>query len=429
MAGEAMPDKLDGKAAAVTGAATGIGQAFARRLAEDGANIVIADISPTEDTMRLVESAGRQGLACRCDVTSPDDVANLAAQVRERFGGCNILVNSILSRTPKMALVRRSLLHCSMIALLASAVAGANAQTVGFPNRPVQIVLDAATGASPDVGLRFVAEELSRIWGQQVVAVNRPGAGGSLAVRAVANAAPDGYTLYQAVLSTFAPLQPVAPHVPVQVPQDFLPVGFVTEIPMFIAASPTLGISSMPELIALAKQRPGTISYAVTGVGRLTHLTGELLQQQAGIKLFPVPYKGGPAQAFGDVTSGRVDLVIDGYSSLAGAVNSGSLKLLAVCLDKRLPDFPDLPTVAEALPGFRATGWAVLLAPLGTPEPIVRKISEDLYKVTSEPGLQKRLATLGTNSNPMTASETTNFITTQQQLWEPILSAIRAQKP
>jgi tripartite-type tricarboxylate transporter receptor subunit TctC len=290
-------------------------------------------------------------------------------------------------------------------------------------------VLDAASGASPDVGLRFVAEGLSRIWNQQVVAVNRPGAGGSLAVRAVASAAPDGYTLYQAVLSTFAPLQPIAPYVPVHVPRDFLPVGFVTEIPMFIAASPSLGISSLPELIKLAKQQPGKVSYAVTGVGRLTHLTGELLQKQAGIKLFPVPYKGGPAQAFGDVTSGRVDLVIDGYSSLAGAVSSGSLKLLAVALDKRSPEFPDLPTVSEVVPGFRATGWAVLLAPLGTPESIVRKINEDLNKVTSEAELQKRLATLGSSTNLMTPSETANFIARQQQLWEPVLSAIRAQTP
>jgi tripartite-type tricarboxylate transporter receptor subunit TctC len=128
------------------------------------------------------------------------------------------------------------------------------------------------------------------------------------------------------------------------------------------------------------------------------------------------------------VTSGRVDLVIDDYSSLAGAVNSGSLKLLAVALDKRLPEFPDLPTVAEVLPGFRATGWAVLLAPLGTPEPIIRKVSEDLKKVASEPELQQRLSTLGSSTNPMTPSETANFITKQQQLWEPTLSAIRAHK-
>ncbi len=122
-------------------------------------------------------------------------------------------------------------------------------------------------------------------------------------------------------------------------------------------------------------------------MGRLTHLTGVLIEKETGIKLLSVPYKGGPAQAFADVTSGRVGLVVDGYSSLAGAASAGSIKLLAVALDKRLADFPDVPTVAATIPGFRATGWAVLLAPPGTPEAIVRKISEDLIKVSAEPEL------------------------------------------
>lgn len=328
-------------------------------------------------------------------------------------------------------------LHSSLRALSASTllasifvtavVAQAEAQTDRYPNRPVQIVLDAAVGASPDVGLRLIADGLSQMWGQQVVAVNRPGGGGSLAARAVATADPDGYTLYQAVMSSFVALNAVPPVIPINVPKDFIPVGFVTEIPMFIAASSRLGISSLPELIALAKKNPGKVSSAVTGVGRLTHLTGVLMESETGIKLLSVPYKGGPAQAFADVTSGRVDLVVDGYSSLAGAVSSGSLKILAVALDKRLPDFPDVPTVAETIPGFRATGWAVLLAPPGTPEPIVRKISEDLAKVSSQSDLQQRLMKLGAKTNPSTPEETAEFIRQQQKIWEPVLQAIRAE--
>lgn len=312
--------------------------------------------------------------------------------------------------------------------LLIAALITAEAQTARYPERPVQIILDAAVGASPDVGLRLVADGLSQLWGQQVVAVNRPGGGGSIAARSVATAEPDGYTLYQAVMSSFVALHSVPPVIPINVPRDFVPVGFVTEIPMFIAASSTLSVSSLPELIALAKKNPGKVSSAVTGVGRLTHLTGVLLENETGIKLLSVPYKGGPAQAFADVTSGRVGLVVDGYSSLAGAVSSGSLKILAVALDKRLPDFPNVPTVAETIPGFRATGWAVLLAPAGTPEPIVRKISEDLAKVSAQPELQQRLVKLGARINPMTPEETAAFIAQQQKTWEPVLQAIRAQE-
>jgi tripartite-type tricarboxylate transporter receptor subunit TctC len=258
--------------------------------------------------------------------------------------------------------------------------------------------------------------------------VNRPGAGGSIAARAASEAAPDGYTLYQPVLSTFVSLRPAAPNVPLHLPKDFLPIGFVTENPMFFAVSPSLGVSSLPELIALAKKRPGEISYATTGVGRLTHLAGELLQHQADIKLLLVPYTGGPAHAFSDVATGRVGMIIEGYSGIAGAARSGSVKLIAVASAKRLAEFPDLPTVSETIPGFQATGWAVLVAPLGTSGAIVSKVSEDLRKVVLEPELEKKLATLGSYTRAMSAAEATAFVHQQQQMWQPVLGAI-AKKP
>jgi tripartite-type tricarboxylate transporter receptor subunit TctC len=138
--------------------------------------------------------------------------------------------------------------------LAVAAVGEADAQTGAYPNKPVQIITDSAAGSTPDVALRIVADGLTQVWKQQVLVNNHPGAGGSLAVRLAAAAAPDGYTLYQPVLSTFVSLRPPAPNVPVRVPQDFLPIGFVTENPMFIAVAPSLGISSLPELIARAKK-------------------------------------------------------------------------------------------------------------------------------------------------------------------------------
>jgi tripartite-type tricarboxylate transporter receptor subunit TctC len=309
-------------------------------------------------------------------------------------------------------------------ALVVSAVAKGEAQTESYPNKPVQIIADSAAGSTPDVALRFTAERLTQIWGQQILVVNRPGAGGSVAARAAAEAAPDGYTLYQPVLSTFVALHPAASNVPLHVPKDFLPIGFVTENPMFIAVSPSLGVSTLPELIALAKKRPGQVSYATTGVGRLTHLTGELLQHQAGIKLLLVPYTGGPAHAFSDVATGRVNMIIEGYSGIAGAARSGSVKLIAVASAKRLAEFPEVPTAAETIPGFSATGWAILVAPLGTPNAIINKVSDDLRKVTSEPELQQKLAKLGSYARPMSANEATDFAHAQQNMWNPVLKEI-----
>ncbi|HEY7244986.1 MAG TPA: tripartite tricarboxylate transporter substrate binding protein [Xanthobacteraceae bacterium] len=291
----------------------------------------------------------------------------------------------------------------------------------------MQIIEDSAAGSTPDVALRFVADDLSKLWGQQVVAVNRPGAGGSVAARGASEAAPDGYTLYQPVSSTFVALHPAAPNVPLKVPRDFLPIGFVAENPMFIAASPSLHIKTLPDLLALAAKRPGEISYATTGVGRLTHLTGELLQHEAHIKLELVPYVGGPAQAISDVATGRVGIIIEGYSGIAGAVRSGSVNLIAVASAKRLADFPDVPTVAESIPNFLATGWGVLVAPLHTPEAIISKVSADLRQVTSQSDLQKKLAKLGSYTRPMTPAEATAFVHEQQSIWNPVLADI-AQK-
>lgn len=313
--------------------------------------------------------------------------------------------------------------------LMLPALVGANAQTTPYPNKPVQIIADSSAGSTPDVALRFVAERLTQLWRQQILVVNKPGAGGSVAARAAADATPDGYTLYQPVLSTFVSLHPAAANVPLHVPKDFLPIGFVAENPMFIAVAPSLGVNTLPELIELAKKRPGEITYATTGVGRLTHLTGELLQHEAKIKLLLVPYTGGPAHATSDVTTGRVNLIIEGYSGIAGAVRAGAVKLIATAAAKRLQEFPDVPTVSETIPGFVATGWAVLVAPLGTPQAIISKVSDDLHKVSGEPELTKKLATLGSYTNPMTVQQAQDFVHKQQATWQPVLDDIRKSQP
>ncbi|HEV2625092.1 MAG TPA: tripartite tricarboxylate transporter substrate binding protein [Xanthobacteraceae bacterium] len=304
------------------------------------------------------------------------------------------------------------------------AAPAAYAQADNYPQKPVTIISDAAPGSTPDVDARFIAAGLSKAWGQQVIIINHAGANGSIAARVAAEAAPDGYTLFMPALSTFVALQSVAPNLPLKLPRDFLPIGFTAENPMFVAVTPGLGVNSLPELIALAKKQPGTISIAVTGVGRLTHLTGLLLQDRAGIQLLPVPYNGGPAAALSDVGAGRVSMIIEGYSGIVGAIKAGQVKVIAVAAAQRLPQFPDLPTVAETLPGFSATGWQVLVAPRGTPAPIISKVSVDLAKVCNDPEFQKLLSNIGSYSRAMTADQALAFVEEQQRTWLPLLEKI-----
>ena len=300
----------------------------------------------------------------------------------------------------------------------------AHAQAGNYPEKPVTILADAAPGATPDVDARFVAAGLSKVWGQQVIVINHPGANGSIAARIAADAVPDGYTLFMPALTTFAALPSVAPNLPIKLPRDFIPIGYTAENPMFFAVNPALGISTLPELIAAAKKDPGKISIAVTGVGRMTHLTGLVFQERANISLLPVPYNGGPAAAIADVASGRVSMIIEGYSGIVGAVKAGQVKLIAVASSEKLPQFPDVPTVSETIPGFAARGWQVLVAPLGTPAPIVDKISVDLAKVVSDPDFKSLLANVGSYSRAMTPEQVLAFVQNEQDTWLPVLKKI-----
>src|SRR4029077_5282336 len=184
---------------------------------------------------------------------------------------------------------------------------------------------------------------------------------------------------------TFLTLPGRAPNLPLVLPRDFIPIGFTFDQPMSIGVSPTLGVNTLPELIALAKTKPGTISYSVAGVGRMTHLTGELLQIRADIKLMMVPYTGGASQALSDIIAGRISMIVEGYAGMSGIYQAGSLKALAVGSAQRVAGVPDIPAVAEFLPGFVAAGWQVVVAPNGTPDAIVNKVSVDLRQALTKP--------------------------------------------
>jgi tripartite-type tricarboxylate transporter receptor subunit TctC len=315
---------------------------------------------------------------------------------------------------------KAAILLCS--ALWAAGAAPAEAEN--YPDRPVKIISDSAPGSAVDVTLRVIADRLSHSLGQQVLAVNHPGAGGAISARIAADAEPDGYTLFMPALSAFLAVPGKAANLPLELPRDFTPIGSVVQQPMFVAVAPSLGVTTLPQLISLASKRPGEISYAATGIGRLTHLTGELLQQRAGINLLLVPYSGGPSHALNDIIGGRIGMIIEGYPGLAGAIQAGAIKAIAVGSAQRLPDFPDLPTVAETLSGFEAVGWQGLVAPVGTPDTIVRRLGDDLRKVLDQSEVKKQLAMRGGYARPMTPSEVIAFVRGQQQKWNPILQKL-----
>jgi tripartite-type tricarboxylate transporter receptor subunit TctC len=189
---------------------------------------------------------------------------------------------------------------------------------------------------------------------------------------------------------------------------------------MLVAVSPALGVNSLGEFIALAKRRPGDIFYAANNRGSFPHLVGELFRSRAGIDLTFVPYPGAAA-GLRDMVGGRISMIVEGPSALSGALQAGSIKALAVTSAARLRDFPDLPTVAETIPGFQAVGWFALMARAGTPAHIVHKVSRDLQSVLKEPAIIERFATLGVYPRPASPVETMEFIRSEQRAWKPVI--------
>jgi tripartite-type tricarboxylate transporter receptor subunit TctC len=306
-----------------------------------------------------------------------------------------------------------------LLALVSAGIAPASSQT--YPTRSVKLVAQGAAGTGSDVIARLVTDELARMWGQQVVVLNHPGAGGSAAARVAAAAAPDGYTLYVAGISTFIAMHEMFPNLPFSIDRDFARIAMMGELPMMLAASPSLGVNTLAELIALSKTRP--ILYAGNSRGTFANLTVERLRQETGADFSFVPYPGAAA-ALQDLLGGRIAMMCEAPSAFLGPVQAGSVKLLAVASPKRLPNFPDVPTIAEAVPGFSAMAWLALLAPAGTPEPIVRKVNADLNHVLALPELTRKLHEIGTYTRLLSPAETAEFISSEQRVWMPVVRQV-----
>jgi tripartite-type tricarboxylate transporter receptor subunit TctC len=319
-------------------------------------------------------------------------------------------------------------LALSICLALAAWLTPAAAPAQSFPAAPVKIIIGVGPGSSADVIARLIADRLSRIWGQQAVVINQPGAGGAISIRAAGNAPPDGHTLFMSLASNYVLLPETQANLPFDVGRDFVPVGFIGEQPMVLAASPSLGVATLAELIALAKRRPGELNVAAGNRGSILHLTAEWLCSASGIDVTLLHYPGAP-QALADMLGGRIHATVDSRTGVADALDAGSIRPLAIFSAERLPNFPDLPRASETLPGLVASGWLALMAPPKTPEAIAGKVSADLRQVLAQADVQERLRELGTYPRPMSPVELAAFIRGQQATWKPVIEQVGLKSP
>ncbi|MDB5901530.1 MAG: bordetella uptake protein [Betaproteobacteria bacterium] len=285
---------------------------------------------------------------------------------------------------------------CSTAALfVAAAASGGAIGSSEYPARPIRMVVPFAAGGVSDITARVLASRMQESLGQRLVIDNRGGAGGMIGTDIVAKAAPDGYTLVLASNGTHA----VVPHLYKKVPydpvKDFAPIGMVSISPQVLAVNKDLPVKSVKDLIALAKAKPGALTYGSSGNGSTGHISAEMLGAMAGIQLTHVPYKSASA-AYPDVFSGRVALVFDSAYSMSQHIKADRLRALAVTTPKRAASLPDLPTMSEAgLPGYSMALWVAVFAPASTPAAIVARLNRDMNRALSTPQVREQMAQQG----------------------------------
>jgi tripartite-type tricarboxylate transporter receptor subunit TctC len=284
-----------------------------------------------------------------------------------------------------------------------------------YPAKPVRLIIPFPPGGSNDVVGRMVATKLSERLGKQVVVDNRGGAGGTIGTEAAAHAHPDGYTLL--VISIAHAVSPALYKLNYDPIKSFKPVSILATGPNVLAVSPSLGVNSVKELIALAKSKPGDIQYASAGFGSFQHLGGELFKLEAGVDMLHVPFKGG-GPAMIDVIGGHTKLLFSSLVQTTPHLKSGKLKALGTGGKTRSNVLPDVPTIAEAgVPGYEATNWWGIVAPAGTPDPIIAKLHKEIAAVQQAPEIQEQFARQGASVVQMTSPEFAAFIQSETTKW------------
>jgi tripartite-type tricarboxylate transporter receptor subunit TctC len=309
-------------------------------------------------------------------------------------------------------------LALSLLSLLALTSAAAAEE---YPTRPITLVVPYAAGGGNDIMARTAADKMSPALGQQIVIENRGGAGGSIATRQVAHAAPDGYTLGLGGTGTLAVDPTLYPNAGYDPRKDFAPIGLIGTSALVLVIHPSIPAHNVKELIAYAKANPGKLNFASAGVGSGIHLAAEYFKVQAGIEMTHVPYKGS-APALADLVGGHVSMYFSSLPPAIGLVKDGKIRALAVTGLTRSPIFPDLPTVAESgLPGFEAVLHYGIIAPAGTPKPIVQKLNAALRQAVMSDELKQKLAADGTEPLASTPEEYAADIDKEETKWSAIV--------
>lgn len=290
-----------------------------------------------------------------------------------------------------------------------SAAFGAATDTARYPERPVRIVIGFTPGGVPDITARTLASRLAENWKQQVVVDNRPGAGGTIAAQIVAGANPDGHTLLS-VSNAHAVAAAIYPKLPYDTLKDFAGITMTASGPALLLVSPSIGVRSAKDLIALAKAKPGQLNFSSAGVGSGTHFGGELFKSQSGIDVVHIPMKGIP-EAITETMAGRVQFFLSPLASAIGLVKDGKVPAVGVTSLKRIPQFPDLPTVAESgLPGFRWDYWYGILAPVKIARPLLARLNHEITDVLNQADVRSRWIALGADPAPTTSAAFDKFI-------------------
>lgn len=309
----------------------------------------------------------------------------------------------------------------SIVATAAACLFGAvaaHAQDGGYPTKQVELVVPFPAGGATDVIARMVARLVSEKWGQPVVIQNKAGATGAIAAEYVARAAPDGYTLLVATASTHAVLPAYRTDLPYDTVKSFEAATLLATFPNLLVVNPkTVPSKTVAEFIAFLKSRPGKTNFASSGAGSSIHFAGELFKLMTKTDMQHVPYRGS-APALTDLLAGNVDLVFDNMTTVWPQVQQGTLRALGVASLERTPLAPEIPAIAETLPGFEATSWVGIVAPAGTPAPIVDKISRAFREAMADPAVVKRLSELGATPATNSPAEFRKFIADDRAKWQ-----------
>ena len=318
----------------------------------------------------------------------------------------------------------------ALLALTASLTASlSTAQTAAqnYPQKPIRMIVPFTPGGSTDILARSIGQELSKAWGQSVIIENIAGAGGSIGADKAAKSPADGYTLLMGHIGTLAVNPSLYPKLPYNPIKDFAPVAWVARVPNVLVVNPNVPAKNVQELVALAKSKPGQLSYGSGGNGSAANLATEYFKMQTETAIFHIPYRG-TAPAVTDLMGGQIQMLFTGAPAVMGQVKSGQLRALAVSSPKRLDALPDLPTVAEAgYKNFEADQWYGVVAPAGTPRDIVLKLNQQINLALNSAELKKRLTTEGAVATPETPEAFGKLIAQEIDRWRPVITSGRVK--